>query len=123
MDTYPFRGNTGDSKEITNLNITGIKSVTLKSSQRINHTLYPYYDVQFTVENPPSSTIATCGINIGAGDGTIWSSYNSYSYSTLPVSTYNILVIALATFLISLVVLAGVYLSRLRFKTTPPVAE
>lgn len=74
---HPFRGTTGDSKEITDLKITGVKAVVLKSSLKVNHTLYPYYEVQFNVEKTRSSVIDSCGVNVGAKDGDIWSSYSS----------------------------------------------
>jgi hypothetical protein len=118
--THPFRGNIGDSKEITNLNITGVKAVVLRSSQRGNHTLYPYYDVQLTVENPPSYAIGNSGVNVGAKDGEVWSSYSSYSSTAVtPVFSFGILLILVVAILVCVAVVIGVYRSRLRFNVRP----
>lgn len=120
VDSHPFRGNTGDSKEITNLKITGVKDVIMKSGQRVNHTLYPYYDVQFNVETSSYFIIEGCGVNIGAGDGEIWSSYcSSSSTSPLPVGNYNLLIIVIVSVLVCVAVVIGVYASRLRFNVRP----
>jgi hypothetical protein len=116
---HPFRANTGDSKEITNLSITGVKAVVLKSSQRVNHTLYPYYDVQFNVESPHSSVIDSCGVNVGAKDGDIWSSYSSSTSNSVPAGPYGFLVIAIVAVLVCIAVVVGVYVSRLRFNVRP----
>lgn len=116
---HPFRGTTGDSKEITNLKITGVKAVVLKSSMRVNHTLYPYYDVQFNVENTHSSVIDGCGVNVGAKDGDIWSTYSSSTSNSLPAGPYGILVIAIVAVLVCVAVVVGVYVSRLRFNVRP----
>jgi hypothetical protein len=117
----PPRGTPG-SKEITNLNITGVKSVTLKSSPIINYTLYPYYVVEFDVVD--QSNQQSCGVNVSANDGEIWGSYSSYtSTNTVPVpvntSSYHILVIVIITVLCCAAVIIGVYSSRLRFNVHP----
>lgn len=117
---HPFRANTGNSKEITNLNIKGIKAVVLKSGIGVNHTLYPFYDVQFNVEGPQSLALGSYGINVGAQDGEIWSSYGSFSSTNImPFGNYGVIVILIVTVLVCAAVVIGVYKSRLRFNVRP----
>jgi hypothetical protein len=119
-DTNPFRGSKQDSKEITNINIIGVKAVTLKSSPRLNNALYPYYDVQFDIAVGTSSDLQGCGVVIGANDGIIWSSYShSTSTNSFPVGNYNIVIVVLVGVLVCAAVVIGVYESRLRFNVRP----
>lgn len=120
VDANPVRGSVPEATGIMNLNVTGIKGVSLKSMERENGTLYPYYDVEFSVEQP-STGLQGYGVNVGANDGVIWGAY-SYSSSTstsTPAFIPNILVIILVTILGCAAVIIGVYESRLRFNVRP----
>lgn len=86
VNANPVRGTVpNNNNAITNLNLTGIKGVHLKSEQKGNNTLYPYYDVEFNIQQP-SSGQQGYGVNIGANDGEIWGTYR-YSSTTDSAST------------------------------------
>jgi hypothetical protein len=118
--TNPFRGSKQDSKEITNLDIKGVKAVGLKSSPRLNNALYPYYDVQLDIAVGASSDLQGCGVIIGANDGEIWSSYShSTSTNSLPGGDYTFVIIVIVGVLVCAAIVIGVYESRLRFNVRP----
>jgi hypothetical protein len=112
-------------KTATNVNITGVKFVTLKSGPRINFTLYPYYDIEFKVGT--QSNINGCWVSVDANAGEILNSRISYDLTnTSPVSSNsdsdshsNILLIVVVSVLVSAAVIIGVYESRLRFNVDP----
>jgi hypothetical protein len=116
----PVIGTVPDASVITDLNVMGITAIHLKSMERTNNSLYPYYDVEFSIQQP-SSGQQGYGVNVGANDGEVWGAY-SYSSSigtSIPFSIWNIVVILLVAVLVSAAVIIGVYESRLRFNVDP----
>jgi len=120
----PFRGTTQNSHEVTNLNTSGVKAVYLKSTEKLNNTLYPYYEVQFNVE--ADSVLDGYGVNVGANDGEVWSAY-SYSSSTgtnsisqMPFFFFTVLPVAVVAVVVVVIVL--LLSRRNRSRTELPVA-
>lgn len=113
------------SREITNLYLTGVKSIALKSGPRINFTLYPYYDIQFNVAE--YSSFDGCGVSVDANAGEILSSHFSINLKNTPPASSNsdsdhnsnILLVVVVTVLVCTALAIGIYGSRLRFNVDP----
>jgi hypothetical protein len=98
----PVRGTVpANNNGITNLTVTGVKGVNLKSMQRVNDILYPYYDIEFNVEQL-SFGYQVYGVNVGANDGEVWGAY-SYTTSASSGST----IIPVCSFLVLLAIVAA----------------
>lgn len=114
VNSSPVRGTVPAANNgITNLNVTGVKGVHLKSTQRANNTLYPYYDVEFSVQQP-SSGQQGYGVNIGANDGEVWGaySYSSSSNSGLPIIPAISFLVLLAIVAAAIAVVVVVLITR-----------
>lgn len=123
VNANPVRGTVpNNNNAITNLNITGIKGVHLKSEQKGNNTLYPYYDVEFNIQQP-SSGQQGYGVNVGANDGEIWGTYR-YSSTTDSASTTipAFSVIILLVIVAAVVVVVAVLITRRKTTRIEPLA-
>jgi hypothetical protein len=79
VKNYSFNATLGNQTKISvsNLNVTGVYRATLQTAIRQNSTLYPYWDIQLTVNNIPTGTaLQGIGVNIWANDGTVSSVYH-----------------------------------------------
>ena len=122
VNAHPVRGTVPNNNGITDLNVTGIKGVHLKSMRKDNNTLYPYYDVEFNVQQP-SSGQQGYGVNVGANDGEVWGAY-SYSSSTnsgVTIVPAFSLIILLAIVAAVVVVVAVLIARRKTTKIEPTV--
>jgi hypothetical protein len=122
VNSHPVRGTVPNSNGITDLTVTGIKGVYLKSQQKENDTLYPYYDVEFNVQQSSSGQLGY-SVNVGANDGEVWGgfSYSSSTNSTIvPAFSLIILLVIVAAVIVVVVVLIT---RRKPVRTAPPVIK
>jgi len=104
------------------LDVGAVKAVNLKAASHINSTWYPYYEVQFNVGDA-SNGQQGFGVNVGANDGAVWSTYSySSSTNTQPIFYPPINLLLLAAIVVGVIVAVLVGVSRKnRQKTAPAV--